>query len=249
MPTAPTIAIIGAGPAGLTLARILQVHKIPCTVFEKDPTSTPRITNGGCLDLHPGSGQDAIKAAGLWHAFQQLARYDGQAYIIADETGRQHINIKDLDLARPEIDRPLLRRMLLDSVHPDTVRWNRRLERVAEDADGIALHFAGGVVERGFGLVVGADGARSRVRDALCTVPPFYAGLCGFEMWIRDPDGAWPDVSALAGNGSHWAFGRDGRLVSMQRQGDRSIQAYAYKRAHESWIQGGGGLITRTARL
>lgn len=193
---------------------------------------------------------DAIKAAGLWHAFQQLARYDGQAYIIADETGRQHINIKDLDLARPEIDRPLLRRMLLDSVHPDTVRWNRRLERVAEDADGIALHFAGGVVERGFGLVVGADGARSRVRDALCTVPPFYAGLCGFEMWIRDPDGAWPDVSALAGNGSHWAFGRDGRLVSMQRQGDRSIQAYAYKRAHESWIQGGGGgLITRTARL
>ncbi|KAF9634963.1 Monooxygenase FAD-binding protein [Lasiodiplodia theobromae] len=240
----PNIAIIGAGPAGLTLARLLQVHNIPCTVFEKDPTPSDRATNGGCLDLHVGSGQEAVKEAGLWDAYQKYARYSGQAYIISDSTGREYLNIRDLDLGRPEIDRPHLRRMLLDSLRPGTVRWDHKLSSVTEGntaTTGPTLHFASGRVESGFDLVVGADGAWSKVRERLCTVPPFYAGLCGYEMWITDdPDAACPDVSALTGDGSHWAVGQDGRMLSLQRQTDRSIQIYALMRKHEAWHANSG---------
>jgi 2-polyprenyl-6-methoxyphenol hydroxylase-like FAD-dependent oxidoreductase len=57
------ITIVGAGPAGLALARILHVHGIETSVYERDPAPHAR-PQGGTLDLHPESGQYALEAAG-----------------------------------------------------------------------------------------------------------------------------------------------------------------------------------------
>ena len=58
------IAIIGAGPAGLTIAKLLQQKGVNVTVYERDKDAKIRIW-GGTLDLHKDSGQDAMKSAGL----------------------------------------------------------------------------------------------------------------------------------------------------------------------------------------
>lgn len=195
---------------------------------------------GGSLDLHASSGQAALRAAGLWDAYQRLARYDAQAYTISDRAGARHISIRDLDLGRPEIDRPQLRRLLLESLRAGTVRWGCKLRRV--EADGtLRFERAGAeVVEEGFGLVVGADGAWSKVRELLCTVPPVYAGIAGYELWIVDPDRTCPEVSKAAGDGTHFAFGDDERSLNTQRQSDRSLQVLVYMRKPERWLNENG---------
>ena len=49
------IIIIGAGPGGLTLARILQLKGIEVNVYERE-TSIDARSQGGTLNLHVGSG-------------------------------------------------------------------------------------------------------------------------------------------------------------------------------------------------
>ena len=54
------IAIIGGGPGGLTLARILQKHGIHATVYEQEHSANAR-SQGGSLDLHRESGLQALR--------------------------------------------------------------------------------------------------------------------------------------------------------------------------------------------
>src|ERR1700733_3680255 len=61
--TVPRVAIIGAGPGGLTLARILHVHGLDAEVYEREAFASIR-PQGGSLDMHPESGQYAIERAG-----------------------------------------------------------------------------------------------------------------------------------------------------------------------------------------
>jgi prephenate dehydrogenase len=56
----PKIAIIGAGPVGCLLARILSISNTPVTVYESDISPDYR-SQGGTLDLHRNTGIAAIK--------------------------------------------------------------------------------------------------------------------------------------------------------------------------------------------
>ena len=65
-----TVAVVGAGPAGLTLARLLQIRGFSVRIFERDASPIAR-RQGGSLDLRPDSGQRAIRDAGLGEATQR----------------------------------------------------------------------------------------------------------------------------------------------------------------------------------
>lgn len=175
--TIPPIAIIGGGPCGLTLARLLQTASINFVVFERDESPTPTLrSQGGTLDIHKESGQEALRRAGLHDQFKSLARYDATTMTLMDFQGKFRASFggDDDDGDRPEIDRRQLRQLLLNSLPTDRIRWGKILDAVDQKENGGArdwtLKFRDGSTESGFRLIVGADGAWSKVRS-LVSVP------------------------------------------------------------------------------
>ena len=163
----PAIAILGAGPSGITLARLLQEKHIPYRIYDRDVSPAGSgLSQGGTLDIRTEGGQLALRECGLFEQFQAVARYEGQAFRAFDQDGRviwdKGAEGRD---EMPEIDRRVLREMLLASVSAENMRWGMKVEEIFRCDDGkMAVKFADGSVETGFSLVVGADGAWSKTR-------------------------------------------------------------------------------------
>ena len=190
----PHTAVIGAGPGGLTLARILQHNGMHCTVFELDKDRSAR-DQGGIVDLHPQSGQLALREAGLLRMFQEQSLPAAEAMKLIKSDGTvcwDENNMKGVDTShtrdRPEIDRSALRDILLDSIKPSSIEWNKKLvcvEPSETSEDKYDIYFTDGV-ERDFDLVVGADGAWSKVRPLLTDQQPLYSGITIIEMHAKE---------------------------------------------------------------
>ncbi|SCD62778.1 FAD binding domain-containing protein, partial [Streptomyces sp. SolWspMP-sol7th] len=239
--TAPRIAVIGAGPGGLTCARVLQCHGVPVTVYDREAGREAR-DQGGTLDLHADNGQVALKAAGLLDAFFAKARPEGQEMRTYEArsgalTG-QHVPEPD-EMFKPEIDRGVLRDLLLDSLAPGTVRWGHALAAVEGPAEGPrTLRFADGTTAVA-DLVIGADGAWSKVRRALSGALPAYSGVTFLEAWFDDVDNRHPELAALVGQGgAHAADGE--RAMFAQRNGGDHIRVYLIRRVPADWLAARG---------
>ncbi|QFG21946.1 NAD(P)/FAD-dependent oxidoreductase [Actinomadura sp. WMMB 499] len=222
------IAVVGSGPAGLTFARVLHRHDHPVTVFERDPSRDARPA-GGTLDLHEGLGQRALEKAGLLAGFRALSRPEGQAMRILDVDGTvlRDWRPRPGDRANPEIDRGRLRDLLLG---PLDVRWGRAVTEVVPDTpDGALVRFADGREET-FDLVIGADGAWSRVRPALSPVTPRYTGVTLVETSLDDIDTRHPDLARLVGDGSVAVYGANRALVAQRNSGGH-VKVYAQFRS------------------
>lgn len=164
------IAIVGGGPCGLTFARLLETAGIDYVVFEREVSSepTPRF-QGGTLDLHFGTGQEALRRAGLSAEFEKVARRDAMTMTVQDFQGNHRTTFGETRDA-PEIDRLQLRQMLLESIPEHRIRWSKTLCSVENSgkksgAPGWVLRFSDGTTESGFSLIVGADGAWSKLRQ------------------------------------------------------------------------------------
>ncbi|GAB2781506.1 FAD-dependent oxidoreductase [Amycolatopsis magusensis] len=213
-----TIAIVGAGLGGLTLARMLHLNGIDAVVYEREPARDAR-SQGGMLDIH--SGQRALREAGLIDQFYEIARGEGQDMRLLEPDGTlllQENTPDDAPLARPEVDRADLRDLLLDSLPEDAVRWGRAFESAGEGV----LRFTDGS-STAYDLLVGADGANSRVRALLTDARPAHIGQNSVEIGIPDIDRTYPDLAAMVGRGNYWVLG-DGKSLAAQRNGDGRVR-------------------------
>ncbi|MEQ8146749.1 NAD(P)/FAD-dependent oxidoreductase [Streptomyces sp. OP7] len=237
---APRIAVVGAGPGGLTCARILQRHGIAVTVHDRDPGPDAR-DQGGTLDLHADNGQIALREAGLLDEFFRLARPEGQEMRQLDPSGTvlfHHVPGPD-ERFKPEIDRGRLRNLLLGSLQPGTVRWGHTLRRLEGPADGPRrLYFADGTTVD-CDLVIGADGAWSAVRRALSGVMPRYTGVSFLEAWFHDVTTRHPGIAELVGQGSAAAADGERGLFAQRNAGDH-VRVYVIQRAPAEWITAEG---------
>ncbi|KAI9717797.1 MAG: hypothetical protein M1812_004526 [Candelaria pacifica] len=229
----PKIAIIGAGPSGLTLARLLLQKGIHATIFEREDGPNAR-SQGGTLDLHPPSGQQAIKEAGLYDEFCRVSRPEGEDVVMMDKTGYRHLDETGGEGNRPEIDRFVLRQILLDSLPEGMVQWDSQLRRVEKGT----LYFEHRTLT-GFDLIVGADGTWSKVRPVLSDIKPHYIGVAGIYICISNCDERFPALSKLVGRGSLFAMS-DKKSIVAQRNGDLSIKGPVWQVKPESWLKDSG---------
>ncbi|MEU5424940.1 NAD(P)/FAD-dependent oxidoreductase [Streptomyces olivoreticuli] len=250
MPT-HRIAIIGAGPGGLTCARILQQHGITAAVYDLDTSPAAR-NQGGTLDMHPGSGQHALREAGLWDDFLAQARPEGQQMRLVGCDGGILFDAippeADTAEGNPEIDRGQLRDLLLGSLEPDTVRWGHKLTRAEPLGNGThRLRFAGGT-STDADLVIGADGAWSQVRPLLSDATPLYTGVTFVETGLNDADTRHPRLAALTGHGTMMAL-HDNQGFVAQRNSGGHIRVYVGMRTAQDWHQQVGLDLTDTTAV
>jgi 2-polyprenyl-6-methoxyphenol hydroxylase-like FAD-dependent oxidoreductase len=239
------IVIAGAGPCGLTLARLLQQKGADVRVFEVESSTSAR-NQGGSLDLHEDSGQLALRRAGLHDKFLSASRPEGQALRVVDKHGKMFVDLQPKDEAqtRPEIDRGVLRGLLIDSLATETILWGQQLESVEQSAQGqLRLAFGGGQ-RMDADLLFGCDGAWSKVRPFVATTKPYYCGITIVETWISAVDTRHPRVAELVGPGIFLATSDDKALIA-QRNGDGTIRVYVAFRVPEDWTQRCGFAFTQ----
>ncbi|MEU3957705.1 NAD(P)/FAD-dependent oxidoreductase [Streptomyces achromogenes] len=229
------VTIIGAGLGGLMLARVLHVHGIPATVYEAESSPAAR-SQGGMLDIHDYNGQLALKTAGLMDEFGSLVLEGRQAMRLLTPDGTVLFDKADDGTGgRPEVQRGELRQMLLDSLPPGTVRWGHKARLVRSLGEGRhEVEFAdGGTVVTS--LLVGADGAWSRVRPLLSAATPEYTGKSVVETYLFHADTRHPASARAVGGGSMIVHTPDRDLFA-HREKDDTLHAYAGLTEPEEWF-------------
>ena len=231
------VTIVGAGLGGLLLARVLHLHGIEVTVYEAEASAAAR-TQGGMLDLHEGTGQLALKAAGLFDKLRDIVHAGGQQTRVLDRNG--HVLLDEPDDGsggRPEVPRGELRRILLEALPESAVRWGHKLQAVEALGDGQhRLVFADGEAVT-TALLVGADGTWSKVRPLLSQVQPCYAGISYVEMYLHDSDRRHQASAAAVGGGSLFAVA-PGRGIMAHREAGCVLHTYVALRKREDWLGG-----------
>jgi 2-polyprenyl-6-methoxyphenol hydroxylase-like FAD-dependent oxidoreductase len=230
------VTIIGAGLGGLTLARVLHVHGIPATVYEAEPSPRAR-TQGGQLDIHRHNGQLALEAAGLTAEFRAIIHEGGQATRALDPHGNVLLDLPDDGRgARPEVLRGDLRRILRQSLPPETIRWGKKLTSVTALGDvRHELAFADGSTVT-TGLLVGADGAWSRVRPLLSDAKPAYTGTTFIETYLHDVDERHAATADAVGSGSMFAL-IPGQGIVAHREAGGVLHTYVELNRPAEWVE------------
>ncbi|RYE27819.1 MAG: hypothetical protein EOP42_18575 [Sphingobacteriaceae bacterium] len=240
-----SIVIIGGGPGGLTLARLLQLKGANVKVYERDFNKDARV-QGSPLDMHEESGLAAIRKADLLEEFKQNFRPGADKKVIVNE--RAEILFSDHGIKqnedfgneyfRPEIDRGPLRNMLLESLQPETVVWDSHFISMENQDQGWLLHFKNGLTAYA-DLVIAADGANSKIRPYITNIKAFYSGITMLEINIFDTEKATPHFQTMLNGGKAMAFGNEKCLLGGQK-GNGDIGFYASFKTGENWTANSG---------
>lgn len=239
------IAIVGGGPGGLTLARLLQMKGANVKVYERDTDKYARLV-GSPLDMHEESGMAALRKANLVQEFEKKFHMGADKKRIVNE--QAEIVFSDHDTKpnedfdnthfNPEIDRGPLRVLLLESLHPETVVWDSHFISMEAQDEGWLMHFKNGASVYA-DLVIAADGANSKIRPYVTNIKSFYAGITMLEITIKDAKKATPHIHALLNGGKIMAFGNAKCLLGGQK-GKSDLGFYTSFKTDENWATTSG---------
>ena len=234
------VAIVGGGPGGLTLAKLLQQKGVSVKVYERDADRYFR-QQGATLDLHYESGLKALKAAGLMDEFKKNYRPGAERVTITNNNAIAQYSEADdeplLDLdskyARPEIDRGPLRDLLINSLDEDTIVWDARFLELKVNGEGWDLTFENGTKAYA-DLVVAADGANTKIRKYLTDIERIYSGSTIVEGNIYNAAINAPKLWNLTNGGKIFALWQ-GKNIVLSAKGEGSLSFYTITTETEQW--------------
>ena len=232
-----SIVIVGGGLGGLVLARVLALKGIPCAVYEAEASPVAR-SQGGLLDIHEYNGQLALKACGLYDEFLKLILPGADCSRIMDKDA--NILQEDHDRgngSRPEVYRGALRQMLIDSLPPELIKWNHKVASVRTVSIGVhEVTFTNGESVRSE-LLVGADGAWSKVRSLVTDVKPVYTGTSFVELYLYDVENKHKQSAEVIGPGTLMALA-PGKGILGHKEANGTFHAYVAFNGAEDWVKG-----------
>lgn len=239
------VAIIGGGPGGLTLARLLQQQGVSVKVYERDVNQHVR-QQGSTLDLHHDTGLKAISAAGLMDEFKKRYRrgadkavvVNSNMDILLDEHEEKQEQDFGHELFRPEIDRGPLREMLIASLKAENIVWNARFTEISPSGAGWNIQFENGTSAYA-DLVIAADGANSRLRKYITDIPAEYSGVTAIEGNIHHAAINAPKLWQLVKGGSLFAL-ENGKTIMFITKGDGTLTFLVGLKVPETWLANAG---------
>lgn len=166
--TTPTVIVVGSGPTGLLLAGDLATAGIPVTVVERRPHEISNISRAFVLHARTLEQLDARALADdLETAGRPLDRLRlfGKLTISLDTLPSRFRHL--LVIPQYEVEKVLERRAVDAGVD---FRYETELTGLTQDADGVTIEVRGpgdSTESLRAVYVVGADGMRSGVRDAI----------------------------------------------------------------------------------
>ena len=234
------VAIVGGGPGGLTLAKLLQLKGVNVKVYERDLNKEARV-QGSTLDLHDESGLAAIRKADLLNDFKNNFLPGADKTLIVDENAAvffsDHETNRKEDFGnehfRPEIDRGALRKILLESLQPETVVWNRHFISMEKQNEGWLLHFKDSASVYA-DIVIASDGANSKIRPYITDSKAFYSGITMLEGNVYQSKDRTPYIHSLIDGGKIMAFG-NAKNILLGQKGGGDLGFYVSFKTEEDW--------------
>ena len=246
------VAIVGGGMGGLLLARLLQLQNINVKVYERDLNAEVRV-QGSPLDLHSDSGLIAMEKANLLDEFYKNVRPNASKARIVNHhfdlkfdehtiqktaskkiVNANHDSLQDISKPHPEIDRSELRAILLNSLLAQTIVWDSQFLSMEKEKEGWRLFFKNGTSAYA-DLVIGADGANSKVRPYLSALKPIYSGITMIEGTIYNAKENAPNLFEFSKGGKVLAFGKE-QTIMYGTKGDGSLMFLLSGKIPENWI-------------
>jgi 2-polyprenyl-6-methoxyphenol hydroxylase-like FAD-dependent oxidoreductase len=212
------IAIVGAGPAGLTAALAASQLGLAATVFEQAPDFA-RV--GGGILIH-SNGQRVLDTLGLLDLMRPVMR-PTQTMIVESPEGQPLCRFDYANLSIPHnriavvLRYDLQERLLAAATRAGVpIRFGHRCTEVSRRGDAVGLKFANGHAEE-FDLVIASDGIHSPIRANLGLRAQekhlgeaYLRGVADLHMedsTIRElwgPDGRRFGICPLSGNQTYF---------------------------------------------